>query len=280
MQDLDADNYDPGFNTLWTNLDYTVDPFEVEVMFDEAGDAYLAVSFNFVSGGWNASEKTTVAAGYGGDFAKSSASFDIGLGSGNRSWRDQLDDTATIGSNDPDIFSGPGSDHYKNTDVQYYNHATNANLTTEQEDALRSWVTTLSDDTPHIAMTSDTDGGDTRQYDDQSFNRITDGHATWLESNGSYMFNVPQVETSSDRASANVWTDDSYAFYTGGGSTGSDPGSNAGIADITTELIIPETVYLDIRTGGGPCFGTPYSANANQGAGNMMNNRPYFLVRG
>ena len=272
-----------GIQPLFTTFGGRTDATPVLVDFDAPNGPYILVSFRFDQGNWVNVNSTVAIAGddNSNGYGKISDSVNLNLGWGTRNYRSQWHPTRTYNedsSSDRNNVFYIDNNYYRDASISYYNHATDALFTAAQTQALREWAQEINDDTPHYASTVDTDNGQTRPYN-SNFNRITAGHFVWIESSGQYLGATPLVDTGSDGTGHNLWTENSYRFFTTSGTRGNNPGSGAGISDITSELLIPERVYFDIQTGGGAAFGTPYSPNARQGQGNFLNNRTFFLVR-
>jgi len=286
----ELDNSPSEFVTVFTDLGGQLStPMEVEVLKGETGGPFMVVSFDFQGGGWDAANDTLVAnTSNSNDFDGSEAdrfgrTNNLGLGNGNGKGADNFHPTLRV----PD--RGGGFTQNSSTDIteqiiDYYNHGTNSKFSDTQEEALRDFVSVLSDDTPHAGVIVDSDGGsqglDTPWDSNSYFSPAGGGHAAWIEEpSGDKALVTPSTDNSDEHHAITLWTHNSNeCFPSSGNEAGTPAPPNEGLNDLNSRLLIPSECRLYTFTGGGPLFGTPYSPNISIGD-NFRNNRVFFLVR-
>jgi len=286
-----------GFQTLFVDFGGQLDnPIQMELLFGESGGPYYVVSWNLTDqlididdndggGGHSGSlgisniNETGAVMSYSSDngFDKSSGSFDVGL-NGNTFYRDYFDDNYRVNQFDGLIGNDNSIDVLHRYDIDYYNHATNNFISTTEENALRNHVNILSDDTPYVSISSDSDGGGTGTISMGGGFIRPDHHYSALKSGGNSINMNPAVDDSSDRASIFAWSSGSNSRDSSGGFTGSLPSTSFGLNDVSSDLIIPDEYGMYIGTGGGVALGIPYSTVLNIGD-NIRGNRAFVLVR-
>jgi len=286
--DISNDEFS-GFETLFVDFGGQLNtPIEVEMLFGETGGPWIVVSFDWDGGGLNALNNTFVGntdasndydSSGGNRFGRTN---NINLGSGSVKGADNFHPTERIPDRGGGLTGNSNNDITEQT-ASYYNHATNSNFSSLEENALRSFVNKLSSSTPHAGGIVDSDGGSVglnTQWDSNSF-FVPDGggHAAWIESSGDRALLTPATDNSDEHHSIQLWTHNSYQHFPASGNEAGTPASpNEGLADLNSDLLIPERCRLYTYTGGGPFVATPYSTTLNIGD-NFKNNRVFFLVK-
>lgn len=280
-----------GLNTLYTTFGNSTAPTPVVVDFDSAGGPYILISFRFDGGALDAFNDTLVGNHDGSnDYTlgrsnqRLTRSNNLQLGVGNVQGTRNFHPTEVVPRAGGGLTGNNNNDITEQT-VSYFNHATGSLIDVPQENALRAWAKELSQDTPHAGVIVDSDGGTqglTQPWDVNSyFAPDTGGHAAWIEEpSGDKALLTPATHNSDEHHSVQLWTHNSYRHFPSSNNTAGTPaGSNEGLADLNSALLIPSRVRIYTYTGGGAFVATPYSPNARNGQGNFLSNRTFFLVR-
>ena len=277
-----------GTKTLYTTAGGGAPAFQVLVNFDVTGGPWYVMSFVMPSGyRWDTDGVNgTVAAGVYSDGNSTNSSTTRPARTGtvpNMGSRriGEIYTTSYISS----VSNSTGRGWYAggagyNTGwlgIEYFNHATAANFTPSQAQALRNSVTELSNYTPHCGLEVDAQGLGSQTNWRQDYTGNIGGHGNWLRSGNQYMRSTPSENASDERGAAWFWTHNSYqAELYGGGSFDYAVGGGTP-SGLPAGFIMPDAVKLSGTTGGGSMFGTPYMSFA--GFENRLNNRNYFLCK-
>jgi len=274
-----------GFQTLFVDFGGELNnPIEVEMLFGETDGPWYVFSFDFVDAGGNAEiNRTASFAGRDDWYDKSSfGNAQLGLGDSTDSYLDKWHPSHRVDNNDSGVFVTSNAPFdLENQEIDYFNHATQSNLSESEENALRNHVTSISDKTPHMGSTSDDDSDDNIAYDDNGSGKSSNsnGHLVFIDADGFTMCPTPVQLDQSETVTLQLWTENSYQVEANNSLGGVVPQSSDGISDISSKLLIPDNVNHYTNTGGGSGFGTPYSQNLNPVSDNFRNNRTFFLVK-
>jgi len=293
-----------GHQTLYTTLGGNLStPIQVKVDCSTTGGAWIIMSFAFGTGGLNATNDTVFHGGQDSNHAYSTSgsgrlyrSLDLGLGEGSAVGYNVFGENITDNSNSITTYGGVSAATHGNTsfyDIDYYNHATQANFTDAEMTAMRAFVTSMYTSIPHVAIECDSsDGGGnydfTTAYNSQS--QQNKGHITLIKNaQGTYIRPQVRKNNTDEHWSAGIWTHNTWSEvnFSGQGfreslSTTGDP-SSTGLGVGANGWLFPVSINYGNSTGGGASFGTPKLtqwSNGAGGTGNVLNSRAYFLVKG
>lgn len=303
-----------GQQTLWTTFGGRTSGTQVKVDFSMPNGPWIILGFDLGSpAGYNTTAGGNAyrsVAGFGGtdsnnlisNATREGRSVNIGLGLGNYKWYRNFGDIFT-GSSLTSItgygFAGNASTYgpsYGPYTINYYNFATQSNLTSTEKSAAQDWVQNLSPYTPMAFMEMDSDAADdTDAWNSQSISG-TSGHQVWIrDKDNVWMRGTVTVATPSDHGTAYTWTDSTFNAWLldGAGSYVNSSQVTAaqnagGFASLSRKLCMPNQYYFVSQTGGGGLWGTPASKVSDQGwttswngsSYNIKDNRRFFLVKG
>jgi len=286
-----------GYQDLYTTFGGNTSATKVKVDFGTTGGPYIVVSFAFnTTGGWNALNDTMWTFGNSdannpvSSSGRSDDTANLGLGDGSTALRylyggDLGQTNTTYSSFGALLLETAVSSEYQ---IDYYNHATQADFTDSQRSAMQDWVSAMYTGIPHLAIEEDSQGLTSADaYNLATGPNSDSGHQVWIkDKDGNWLRVTTKDATTDESFSYYLWTHNSYAD---GASTGSLNSMNTGLTSTSgfnnisrQKCILPEKIAATTGTGGGGLFGTPNVAAFTQAdgtSGNTMNSRRFFLIK-